>query len=87
MMTKIVTILIAGAMLAGSAAASLQAAALAVTPVSGGCHSRTESATSGGSPVVVVVPTVRRFVASAGAFTHRAPRIILLTPRPSSASR
>ena len=88
MMTKIATFLIIGAVLAGSAAAALQAtdAALAVTPVSGGCHSRTESATSGVSRVVVVVPRPGRFAAGAGGFTQRAPRIILLTPRASSAA-
>ncbi len=88
MTTKIVTTLIAGALLAGSAAASLQGtdASLASAPISEGCHSRTEFTTSGGSPVVVVVPPVRRFAASAGAFTQRAPRIILLKRRPSPAA-
>ena len=87
MITKILTILTVGAVLAGSAAAALQAtdAALAVTPVSGGCHSRTDSGTSGGSPAVVVVPRAGRFAASAGGLTQRAPRIVLLTPRASSA--
>ena len=88
MMIKIATILIIGAVLAGSAAAALQAtdAALAVTPVSVGCHSRTESATSHGSSVVVVVPRPVRSVAGVGGFTQLAPRIILLTPRVSSAA-
>jgi hypothetical protein len=87
MTTKIVSTLIIGALLAGSAAAALQAtdATLAPAPVSGGCHSRTESATSGGSRVVVVVAPASRFVTSAGTFTRRTPRIVLLTPRPSSA--
>ncbi len=82
MTTKIVTTLIAGALLAGSAAASLQAAdaSLASAQISDGCHSRTESTTSDGSPAFVVVPPVRQFAASAGAFTQRAPRIILLEP-------
>jgi len=88
MTTKIVTILIAGAMLAGSAAASIQTtdAFSRSATVSGGCHLRTESATSGGSSVVVVVGPASRFAVGAGAFSRGAPRIILLTPRPSSAT-
>jgi hypothetical protein len=76
MTTKIVTTLIAGALLASSAAASLQAtdASLTSAQISEGCHSRTESTTSGGSPVFVVVRPVRPFAASVGAFKQRAPQ-------------
>jgi hypothetical protein len=82
MTINIVTSLIAGALLAGSAAASLQAtdASLASTPISERCHSRTESTTSGESTAVVLVPAVRPFSASAGAFRQRAPHIIFLKP-------
>ncbi len=82
MTTKIVTSLIAGALLAGSANASLQAtaASLASAQISDGCHSRTESTTSDGPPVFVVVPRFRQFAASAAAFTQRAPHIIFLEP-------
>jgi hypothetical protein len=85
MTAKIVTILIVGAVLAGSAGASIQATDTfsPPSPVSGGCTSRTESATSGASPVVVVVAPAGRFAASARGFTQRAPRIVLLTPRPN----
>ena len=84
MTTKIVTALIAGTLLADSAAGSLQGtdASLASAPISEGCHSRTESTASAGSPVVVVVPSVRRFAASADAVIQGAPRIILLNPGP-----
>jgi hypothetical protein len=83
MTIKIVTSLVTGALLAGSAAAALQAtdASLASTPISEGCRSRTESTTSGGSPVFVVVPPVRPFSARAGAFTQRAPHIIFFKPQ------
>ena len=79
MTIKVVTTLIAGALLAGSAAASLRATDASLSS-SEGCHSRTESTTSDGSPVFVVVPPVRPFAASAGAFTQRAPHIIFLEP-------
>ena len=71
MTTKIVTTLIAGALLAGSATAA---------PIPDGCHSRIESTTSGGSPVLVVVTPVRPLADSVGAFKQRAPHIILLKP-------
>jgi hypothetical protein len=71
MTTKIVTTLIAVALLTGSAAA---------TPIPDGCHSRTESTTSGSSPVFVVAPPVRPFAASSGTFTQRPPHIIFLKP-------
>jgi hypothetical protein len=82
MTIKVVTGLIAGALLAGSAAASLQAtdASLASTLISEGCHSRSESTTSGGSPVFVVVAPVHPFFARAGAFTQPAPHIIFFKP-------
>ena len=80
MTIKIVTSLIAGALLAGSAAASLRATDASLASISEGCHSRTESTTSDGSPVFVVVPPVRPFAASAGAFKQRAPHIIFLKP-------
>jgi hypothetical protein len=82
MTTKIVTSLIAGALLSGSAAASLQAAnaSLASAQISDGCYSRTQSTTSDGSPAFVVVPPIRAFAASADAFAQRAPRVILLKP-------
>ena len=56
MTTKLITILIAGVMLAGSAAASFQATDASSSPalVSGGCHSGTGPATPGGSPGVGV---------------------------------
>jgi hypothetical protein len=74
MTTQILTILIAAAVLAGSAATALQALA----PVS----ARTESATSGGAQIFAVVPPAGRFAASAGSFTHGARWIVVLTPRP-----
>ena len=83
MTIKIVTSFITGALLAASAVAPLHAtdASLASTPISEGCHSRTQSTTPGGSPVLVVVPPVRPFAASsAKAFTQRAPHIIFLEP-------
>jgi hypothetical protein len=82
MTIRIVTSLVTGALLAGSAAAAFQAtdASLASTPISEGCHSRTESTTSAGSPVFVVVPPVRPFSARTGAFTRRAPHIVFLKP-------
>ena len=88
MTTNIVTTLIAGAMLVGSATACLQTTDASSSPalVSGGRHFRTESATPGGSPVVVVVAPASRFATSAGTLTQRAPRIILLTSRSSPAA-
>jgi len=82
MTIKIVTSLIAGALLAGSADASLQAsdAALASALISEGCHSRSESTTSGGSPVFLVAAPVRPFFARAGAFTQSAPHVIFFKP-------
>ena len=82
MTTKIVTALIAGALLAASANASFQStdASLGSAQISGGCHSWTEPTTSDGAPVFVVVPPVRPFSASAGAFTQRGPHIIFLKP-------
>jgi hypothetical protein len=71
MTTKLVTALLAGALLIDSAAA---------TPNSEGCHSRTEFTASGSSPVLVVVPPVRPFAARAAVFTQRAPHIIFLKP-------
>jgi len=84
MTTNIVTTLIAGAMLVGSATACLQTtdASLGSAPVS----ARAESAASGGALVVAVVPPAHRFTAAAGGFTHRAPQVVLLTSRPSSAA-
>jgi hypothetical protein len=79
MTIKVVTTLIAGALLAGSAAASLRATDASLAS-SEACHSRTESTTSDGSPVFVVVPPVRPFAASAAAFKQRAPHIIFLKP-------
>jgi len=86
MTIKIVSSLIAAVLLAGSAAASHQAtdASLTSTPISEECPSRTESTTSGGSLVFVVVPPVRPFAASAGAFKQRAPHIIVLKPLAAS---
>ena len=71
MTTKIVTTLIAGALLIDSAVA---------TPVSEGCHSRTESTASASSSVLVVVPPVRPFAARAAVFPQRPPHIIFLKP-------
>jgi len=84
MSTKILTFVIVGTVLAGSAAASLQAtdASLASTPVS----ARTESAAPGGALVVAVVPPAGRLAASVGGFTQKARWIVVLTPRPSSAA-
>jgi len=77
MTTKIVTTLIVGTLLAGSAAAALRSpdALLSSVPICEGCYSRSESTTSGVSPVVVVVPPAARFPASAGTFIcHGRPR-------------
>jgi len=79
MTIKVLTTLIAGALLAGSAAASLRETDASLSSFEE-CPSRTESTTSDGSPVFVVVPRVRPFTARAGAFTQRPPHIILLEP-------
>ena len=79
MTIKVVITLIAGALLAGSAAASLRSTDASLSSFEA-CPSRTESTTSDGSPVFVVVPPVRLFAARAGAFTQRPPHIIFLKP-------
>jgi hypothetical protein len=88
MTTRILTTLMVAAVLGGSAAAALQAtdASLASPAVSAVHPSRTNSAPSGGELVFAVVPPAGRFAARAGGFTQGAPRIVLLTPRPSSAA-
>jgi hypothetical protein len=80
MTIKVVTTLITGVLLAGSAAASLRATDASFAS-SKGCHSRTESGTSDEAPGFVVVHPVRPFAASAAAFKQqRAPHIIVLKP-------
>jgi hypothetical protein len=88
MTTKILTILIAAAVLAGSAAAALQAtdASLASTAVCQAHPSVAGSATSGRALVFVVAPPAERFAASARGPTQPLPRIVVLTPRASSAA-
>jgi hypothetical protein len=70
MTTKIVTTLIAGTLLAGSAAASLRSpdAVLSSVPLCDGCYSRSESTKSGVSPVAVVAPPAAQSPVSAGTF-------------------
>jgi len=83
MTTKILTILIVAAVLAGSAAAALQATD--ASPASAPVSTRTKSATSGGALVFAVVPPAGRFAASAGGLAQGAHWIVVLTPRPPSA--
>jgi hypothetical protein len=84
MTTKILTILIAAAVLAGSAAAALQTTDVSLA--SARASARTESATSGGALVFAVVPPAGRFATSASGFTQGARRIVVLTPQSPSAA-
>jgi hypothetical protein len=82
MTTKTLTILIVGAVLAGSAAAALQATDASPVPA---VSARTACATSVGARVFAVVPPAGRFAASAGGLAQGAHWIVVLTPRPPSA--
>ncbi len=84
MMTRIVTILIVGALLAGSAAACRQVSdvSLALAPMS----ATAESATSDRVLVFAVIPPANRFAASVGGVRQGARWIVVLKPRPSSAA-
>jgi len=84
MTTKILTVLIAAAVLAGSAAAALQATDASLAP--GVVSARTGALTSGRSLVVAAVPAAGRFAPGAGGFAHGARWIVVLTPTPSSAA-
>ena len=81
MTTKLLTGLIVAAVLAGSAAAALRATD---APVSAAQRSRTEPAPGG--PLVFLIAPNDRFVVSPSGLKQRPPRIVLLTPRLSSAA-
>jgi hypothetical protein len=87
MTPQIRTILIVAAALAGLAVAALQATndSLASAPVPAAHPSRTESGNSGRALVFVVAPPAERFAANARGPTQPQPRIVVLTPAPSSA--
>ena len=78
MATKLLTILIVAAVLAGSAAASLRVAepSVASAPVSAARTWKAEPA-SGGSSVLLVAPN-DRFVIGAVGRTQRPPRIVIV---------